>query len=643
MRKTVPPFSASVYMTRRKTLLDALEDNSVLLLYSGESFVKSLDALYPFVVDADFFYLTGIEEEDVRYIAVKKAGAVKEFLFIADTDAEKERWDGTMLTVQRAKDISGIEYVFSRTVLKNSFIARFPLPYFQRYLSELAQLFPGTVMKKITGRINSMRLKKDEGELERIVAATGIIAEAFKQVLPFIRPEQYEYEAEAVITSVYHRHGCPNGFDMIIGSGRNSTVLHYNDNNCRMQNGMLVLIDTGVSYGGYNADITRTLPVNGKYTARQRQLYTAVLDMQREYISKVRAGMTSEQVFELAGQIQGKIVIREGLTDNEKEHTRFTVHRIGHPIGLDVHDPVDPHEPLPAGAVLTVEPGIYLPEEEIGIRIEDMILLTDSGCRVLSDAIPKNPDEIEALMAKHGQCKYELMDHEMLWERYEKGTLKEGCRLFKLDREIKVSFEHFDGTLYDTSVDIAHTVNAVRDEYGLAALPLPGILAHVGNGVENLLRACLSEVPDSLDTLADKFRTAYLDNTAEATCSYPGVEEFLNSDTHIKIILSNKTEAVIRRILDIKGTTGFFRRVIGGDTFTCRKPDPELLDIIRRDFPFEVSQFLMVGDDMPDILFAERAGIDMVYCNFGFRGDLHAPGRVSIDNYYQLAELLAVR
>lgn len=254
--------------------------------------------------------------------------------------------------------------------------------------------------------LTELREVKTEEELRFLQRAIDITAEAHREALRAIEPGRYEYEIEAAIEYVFHREGAEEpGFPSIVGSGGNSTILHYESNRRRMREGDLVVMDIGAEYRGYSADVTRTAPVSGRFSEAQRLIYEIVLEAQTAAIEAVVPGVTIAELNEITSDVLARRLVELGLISSPAEVRRFLPHGVSHYLGLDVHD-VGSYGPLPAGAVLTVEPGLYFPPSEdlderwwnIGVRIEDDILVTESGPVVLSDGAPKTIEAIESMM-----------------------------------------------------------------------------------------------------------------------------------------------------------------------------------------------------------------------------------------------------
>ncbi len=391
-----------------------LNANSLALLQSADFMVQSGDAKFSYFQDTNFFYFTGIETPGCSLLlAPDNDGKPEVTLFIPRVDPEKEKWEGRMLTAEKAKELSGIKAVQTTDTF---------LPTFYKYqewreelycelndvfptqalsprhllLDDISKRLPGLNFRKLHKLTSYQRLKKQAEELERLRKSIEITQLALDKSLEKLRSGLYEYQIEATIKYHYLNQGCHRpGFEVIVAGGGNAACLHYTENNCILNNGDLLLIDTGGSYGGYSADITRCFPVSGKFSGRQKHCYQAVLDVQNEFINTLKPGKTWNQLLKVAESITGQIYTDYKLIKEPKEHKKVSYHGIGHFLGLDVHDVGNQSCPLEAGAVVTVEPGLYLPEEGLGIRIEDDILITEDGSENLSQNIIKEIDDIE--------------------------------------------------------------------------------------------------------------------------------------------------------------------------------------------------------------------------------------------------------
>jgi Xaa-Pro aminopeptidase len=249
---------------------------------------------------------------------------------------------------------------------------------------------------------------KSMAELEILKTSVDIAAEAHHAVMKSIRPGMYEYQLQSIIKYVYGINGAPaEGFPCIIGSGPNSVILHWMENSRKMEDGDIVVVDIGADYEFYWSDITRTIPVNGKYTDRQREIYEIVLKANEEAIKMVKPGVPFSEVSKKADEILAEGMLRIGLIDDKKDFKKYYFHGLGHHIGL-INARGISIGTLEPGMVITIEPGIYIKEEALGVRIEDDVLVTEDGHKVLSAAAPKKIDEIEKLMSEDG---LDINDH----------------------------------------------------------------------------------------------------------------------------------------------------------------------------------------------------------------------------------------
>ena len=241
---------------------------------------------------------------------------------------------------------------------------------------------------------------KSATEIKLIEKAVACSANAHRAAFGAVRPGLYEYEIAALMEYTYHKEGCLRpAYDSIVGSGFNSTVLHYDRNERRMGEGELVVMDVAGEYSGYAADITRTVPVSGKFSARQREIYEIVLAAQNAAIAAVKPGMTMGRGDNSVDKVARDYINSHGKDLKGEPLGKYFIHGLGHHVGLRVHDANDPTRPLAAGMVITIEPGIYIPEESLGVRIEDMVLVTETGAKLLSSSLPRDAAEIERIMA----------------------------------------------------------------------------------------------------------------------------------------------------------------------------------------------------------------------------------------------------
>lgn len=408
------------FEARRQAILNKMADNSVLVLYSGNALHISSDAYHHFEANRHFFYLTGLRRDNMVLLMQKVRGEEKTTLYIEEADPKAERWTGKMVTVDEAKEITGISEVhftdrfdgeLNRLLGMNDITTAYfdcylhavtDLPHYNLAKSQtFAAVHPGITVRNLWPMVTELRMQKDGDEAELIRKAVDITDQSLQFVLKNLKPGMFEYQAQADYEYMVHRLGAEGpSFPTIAGSGRNGTMLHYETNRDVCQDGSLLLLDLGVKYEGYCSDITRTYPVNGKYTDRQRQVYEVVLAANKAVAEAAKPGMTLKELNEICKKVLAEGCMRMGLIREEKELPKYYMHSVSHHLGIDVHDVTLEGMKLAPGSVFTNEPGLYIDEWEIGIRIEDDLLITEDGCEVLSKDIIKEPDEIEAFMAK---------------------------------------------------------------------------------------------------------------------------------------------------------------------------------------------------------------------------------------------------
>lgn len=402
-------------LTARRQALTERVGNGVVVIRSADE--KSIEGDYPqdsdFRQSNDFFYLTGLEVEHSWLVLVAKAGQpVQTILYIPPRDSAQERWTGPRLSPgPDATAFTGVTDVRSsanaraeiRDLLHGAGV---PLYYSRRggqrdsvFLRELGltdSAFSAIEKKPVANHLAALRQVKDADELTRLRRAINITAEAEREAMKNAKPGMWEYEIEALIEYTFRRLGAERvGFPSIVGTGINSTTLHYDKSRRRTEAGDVVVMDIGAEFGYYTADVTRTIPISGRFSPRQRALYQLVLGTQQAAIDSIRPGMT-------IGQLQG--IANTYMRDHSGDLcapgpcNRYFIHGLSHWLGMDVHDVGDYSAKLSPGMVLTVEPGIYLPAERIGFRIEDDVLVTATGSEVLSAGAPRKVEEIEQLM-----------------------------------------------------------------------------------------------------------------------------------------------------------------------------------------------------------------------------------------------------
>jgi Xaa-Pro aminopeptidase len=418
-----------LFIKNRKKILSALDKDSIAVVNSNDQMPSKGDQTFKYVQNPDFFYLTGIEQEKSILLLLPEEKKTKEILFILKAEKELEIWEGHKLTQEEAKELSGIETVkwlgeFDATLREYAFKSNdiylnineylkfsTDVKYRDlRFIEDMKENYPLHQFKRFAPILTKARLKKEPEEIELMQKACDITEKAFRRILGFIKPGIKEYEIEAEITHEFLRNGA-NGhaYDPIIASGKNNCVLHYVSNDQVCKEGDLVLMDFGAEYAGYAADTTRTVPVNGKFSPRQREVYESVLRVLRKSSKLIKPGGSINDVNKKTNRYIEEELIHLGLAsqeemkDKKKKDTvrmKYFMHGTSHFMGLDVHDVGGKDVVFEPGMVMSCEPGIYIEEEGFGIRLENDILVTEDGNIDLLASEPIEPDEIEGLMAK---------------------------------------------------------------------------------------------------------------------------------------------------------------------------------------------------------------------------------------------------
>jgi len=400
--------NAEITAPRREKLLAALaEKEAVILFAAGEANLEK------FKQDNNFLYVTGLEIPDAIYFAYNGSPLPSEHLFIQRNDPEKEVWDGRKMSAEEAKEISGIDKIHYLDEFYG-FLSNYcpviskiwanigtqnlqkPLTMQLFHLSPIRERFPNIVIESITSIITPLRKIKSNWEQMQLQRAIDITGKGIMDVLENAQSSMMEYELEAMLFYRLQRMGVKHwGFSPIIGSGINAATLHYKANECRIENNEIVLMDVGASYANYSADITRCFPISGSFTDRQKQIYSLVLDVQKHIIEMIKPGMELSELNRTARDLLAEGMVKIGLIEHTDDVTKYYMHSVSHFLGLDTHDLGGRSATLEVGNVITVEPGIYIPEEKLGIRIEDDVLVTETGYCVLSQNIPKEIAELE--------------------------------------------------------------------------------------------------------------------------------------------------------------------------------------------------------------------------------------------------------
>ena len=407
------------YKERRECVAKAMGKGSVLILYSGAAVHISADAYQHFEANRQFFYLTGIRRSNMALIIDTCGEKTEETLFIEPIDPAVERWVGKKMTKEEAKEVSGIEQIRmidGITASINMIMTR-KLPkkvYFDTYrhgmkdlpdfnlvrANEFIASYPGTTVENIYPVVAALRMVKGEEEIAVMRKAVGVTKAALDHVLATLKPGMMEYQVQAEFEYMVKAQGTDGmAFPTIAGSGSNGTMLHYETNQDRCEENTLILLDLGARVEGYNADITRTYPVSGKFTERQKAVYNVVLKANQEIAAMAKPGLTLADLNNHCKKVLAEGLMALGLIEKEEEVGKYYMHGVSHHLGIDVHDVTVPEKAkLEPGMVITNEPGLYIDEEAIGIRIEDDLLITENGCEVLSKDIIRTAEEIEERM-----------------------------------------------------------------------------------------------------------------------------------------------------------------------------------------------------------------------------------------------------
>jgi len=411
-----------LFIANRKKFYDRLSDDSICILFSGNPPKKSADEMYAFSVNRNFFYITGIDEKDLVVVLSKINGNIETTIFIHKADPVMEKWVGKTISEQEAKERSGIDKVsykedFHSYIHKTLISGNIKDIYLdlerssyeeektvaEKLADELKEKYPYLFIKNAYPILSELRMIKSKDEIDEIRKAIAITGEGILNAMRNAKVGMREYEVEAYFDFVLKTNGVKDfAFKTIAASGKNATVLHYSDNNDLIGENEMILMDLGAAVNYYNADITRTFPVSGKFTDRQKQIYNIVLKAQQETIKAIAPGVPFKELNLVTRRVFLEELSKLGLAHTDEELSKYYYHNVSHHLGLDTHDVGSREVVLKPGMVLTVEPGLYIEEESIGIRIEDDVVVTENGCEVLSSSIIKTIEEIEEYISNNG-------------------------------------------------------------------------------------------------------------------------------------------------------------------------------------------------------------------------------------------------
>lgn len=429
------PLPAPLFTAARKRLRKQLPPGSVVIVHANDIYPTNADGTMGFHQSSDQFYLSGVDQEESILVLFPDAPDEKqrEMLFLRETNEHIAVWEGEKLTKEQAAERTGIPVTSIHWLDKFDGIYRGVMCRAQRvflntneharatvdvdtrdtrFIRRCQREFPLHRYERLAPLMQDLRVSKTSDELKLIEEAIGITEAAFRRVVGFVKPGVMEFEIEAEMIHEFTRRRATHAFQPIIGSGKNACVLHYNTNHCQCKTGDLVLLDFGARYANYNADLTRTIPVNGRFTKRQRDVYNAVLRVQRAARKMLKPGVVLKPYQDKVGELMQeellklKLLTKKEIKEaNEKDpekpaYKKYFPHGTSHHLGLDVHDVGDTWRKLEPGMVFTIEPGLYIREEALGVRLENDVLITKNGNVDLMEDIPIEIEEIEDLMAK---------------------------------------------------------------------------------------------------------------------------------------------------------------------------------------------------------------------------------------------------
>ena len=422
------PIKNKLFAQNRKRLTELMAPKSLAVLNANDVLPTNADGSLPMQPNADLFYLSGIEQEESILLLFPDTADNKhrEILFLRQPNQHMQIWEGYKHTKENARKISGvknIQWLSEFPVMFRSLICEAESAYLNsneykrakvevetrdaRFIRQCRKDFPLHTYRRLAPLLHQLRVVKTDLEIELLNEAIDITAKGFRRTLRFVKPGVTEYEVEAEWAREFIRRRGKFAYTPIVAAGQNNCVLHYLQNDQVCKKGQLLLMDVGASYANYNADMTRTIPVSGKFSRRQKQVYNAVLRVLRASIDgatvgKLHRDWTKESQAHMNEELLKLGLLKPGQVKKQDPDNpacrKYFMHGLGHPLGLDVHDVGDANAPFAPGTVLTVEPGIYLPDEGFGIRLEDDIVVTKDGPINLMAKIPIETDEIESIM-----------------------------------------------------------------------------------------------------------------------------------------------------------------------------------------------------------------------------------------------------
>ena len=425
------PIDQQLFIQNRKEIIKKMKPRSVAILHSNNIMPTNADGTLPFKQNSNLFYLSGIDQEETILLLAPDFPDknMREILFLRETNENIAIWEGHKLSIEEGEKVSGItniqwtthfeqlfyvilEYCDNIYLESNEHIRNSSLTETKndRFIKECKQKYPLYHYERLYPLLSDLRAIKSTIEIDLIKHACEITEKGFRRVLNFVKPELFEYEIEAEYLHEFIRNRSKGfAYEPIIASGIDTCVLHYVENNKQLQDGDLVLMDVGAEYANYNSDMTRTIPANGRFSPRQKNIYHAVLKVKNEATKLLVPGESILEYHKQVGKLMErellnlKLIDKKDVKNQSKKHPaykKYFMHNTSHHMGLDVHDITSFHKKIEAGMVFTVEPGIYIPQEKTGIRLEDDIVVTENGHINLMENIPIETEEIESLMNK---------------------------------------------------------------------------------------------------------------------------------------------------------------------------------------------------------------------------------------------------
>jgi Xaa-Pro aminopeptidase len=424
------PIDPKLFTENRARLSKLLPPKSIAILNANDILPTNADGSLLMRANSDLFYLTGVEQEETILVIFPDSDdeKLREILFLREPNEHNELWEGHKLRKDEAQKLTGIQQIkwsqdfwstFRRLACEADQIFLNTNEHKRataevetrddRFVREVQRRYPLHTYQRLAPLLHQLRLVKSGREVAIIQRACDITAKGFKRILRFTKPGRNEVEVEAEFAHEFIRNRARFAYDPIVATGKNACCLHYQENTAPLKDGQLLLLDVGSAYANYASDMTRTIPVNGKFTRRQRAVYDAVLRVMRASSARLRPGLKPKDWQKAAEEQMTEELLELGLLkprDIKKQNPdwpavkKYFMHGLGHPIGLDVHDVGDTTKPMEAGWVMTVEPGIYIPEESMAVRLENTVVVTQDGPRDLMEHIPVEAAEIEAAMKR---------------------------------------------------------------------------------------------------------------------------------------------------------------------------------------------------------------------------------------------------